>query len=207
MITRIPIADAIDHFKAKNVKIEVGPSLRYRHIYDYTGQASRRKFIVIFMPYWEHVTEFILKIIREVDWNNIPVKIKFHPTTDCEKYTTIIPNEISVTDESISELFTKARMVVGRSCGSQVEAVACGIPVIDIDNPNIFSHDHLPKTGKGVIWDRATNAQEVNTLIKQFEKLLKFNPDLLREEGLRIRALYFSEPTAEHIDQAFELED
>jgi len=63
----------------------------------------------------------------------------------------------------------------------------------------------MPKIGKGIIWDRASNADEVIRHVKKFQKMLKSNPKLIQEEGLRLKSLYFSEPTEELINRAFEL--
>ena len=95
---------------------------------------------------------------------------------------------------------------MGGASGAQLLLAARGIPVIDISHPAELNHDHMPlKIGKGVIWDRATSADGVTNLLKQFEESLKNNPSELREESLRLKGLYFSEPTEGLIDRAFGL--
>jgi hypothetical protein len=189
-------------FESDNIKVEVGPNFRYKNIYEVGSQVSKGEFILILMSYFDHVTDFILSIICDVEWS-VPVKIKFHPITDQKKYKAKISKKIFVTDESISDLLPRTLMGVGRATGVQLQLAACGIPVIDIENPNEFSLDTMPEAGKGIIWDRATNAEEVTKLARQFQKSLQSNPDRLREEGLRLKSLYFSKPTEELINRAF----
>ena len=192
-------------FPSDNIQVEVGPSLRDKFIYEYDAQTSKGEFILVLMPYHKHVVDFILSLICKVNWS-VPVKIKFHPITDQKEYEARIPNMFSVTNELISDLLPGALMAVGRGTGAQIQVAACGIPVIDIKNPNEFSHNAMPKTGKGIIWDRATTAEEVNSLAEQFLKSMQSNPIRLQEEGLRIKSLYFSEPSEKLIHHAFSLD-
>ena len=192
-------------FRSDNIEVGVGPSLRDKFIFEYDAQASKGEFILILMPYHDHVANLILSTACKVDWS-VPVKIKFHPITDRKIYEARIPDKFSVTDEPIPGLLSKVLIAVGRASGAQVQVAACGIPVIDIEDPNKFSHDAMPQTGKGIIWDRATNADEVTRLVEQFLESIQSNPNLLREEGLRLKSLYFSEPNEELIHSAFRLD-
>ena len=97
-------------------------------------------------------------------------------------------------------------MVVGHSSGTLVEAAALGIPVIDILDSGEFSHDYMPEMGKGILWDEALDAGEVARRVSQFQEILQSNPSLLKEEGARLRSVYFTEPTDELIGQAFGLD-
>jgi len=192
-------------FDSNKVKVEVGPTLREKYIFELGEQSSDGEFILVLMSYYTHVTDFMLKTICEVDWC-VPVKIKFHPTDDLRKYDAKVLQNFSITDEPLSDLLPKARIVLGRASGAQLQAIVCGTPVIDIENPAEFSHNLMPKTGKGIIWDHAANADEVTKLVRQFQESLLSNPIRLREEGLRIKSLYFSEPTEELINRAFGLD-
>jgi hypothetical protein len=191
-------------FKMDHIFVKVGPALRYRYLFNDAPKPLKGEIILVVLPYWDHLIRDILEIIHDVDWPK-PLKIKFHPTVDWKKYKKMIPLKFSVTSESLHELFFSSNMVVGDSTGAIIEAVALGIPVINISKPTSFSHEYLPKTGKGIIWDQAKEAGEVSTLITHFQKILKENPEKLKEEGARLKSLYFAEPTDELIDQAFEL--
>ena len=47
---------------------------------------------------------------------------------------------------------------------------------------------------------------EIKILIEKFQSNLKKNPESLQEEGRKMRAYCFSEPTEKLINKAFELE-
>ena len=163
------------------------------------------EIILVLMPFWDHVVRHILTIIREVDWP-VPVETKFHPSTDRKMYEHYLPEGVLVTDENLPELLLRTRMIVGRDSGTQVEAAALGIPVIDIRVPDQFSHGCMPETGKGILWNEAVGAGEVARRVSQFQEILQSNPSLLKEEGARLRSTYFTEPTDELIGQAFGLD-
>ena len=189
-----------------SVKVEVGPALRYKHLFkDAQEESFSGEIILVVLPYWDHLVCEILGIISDIDWPK-PVKIKFHPTMNWESYEQIIPKNFTVTIESIQKLLPRAFMVVGSSTGAMVEALALGIPVISVNKLNSLSHDVMPDIGQGVIWDRAEDAEGVRNLIVQFKKIIDKNSIQLKKEGARIKSFYFSEPVDEQIGQAFELE-
>jgi hypothetical protein len=193
-------------FKSNKIKIDVGPTLRDDTLFDDIPiDPSNGDYILVLMSYYNYITDYVLRIICDVEWN-LPVKIKFHPTTNFKKYKMKVPKFFSVTNEELSDLLPKVKVVVGGATGAQLLLAARGIPIIDISHPTELNHDHMPLTlGKGVIWDRATSADGVTKLLMQFDGSLKNNPSKLREESLRLKELYFSEPTEGLIDRAFGL--
>jgi len=192
-------------FESENVPVDVGPAFRYAHLFDADIHPEEGKVILVLMPFWDLVTRHILQVIHEVEWP-VPVEIKFHPSTDRKIYENSLPEGFLVTDENLPELLLRAQMVVGHSSGTLVEAAALGIPVIDILDSGEFSHDYMPEMGKGILWDEALDAGEVARRVSQFQEILQSNPSLLKEEGARLRAVYFTEPTDELIGQAFGLD-
>jgi hypothetical protein len=96
-------------------------------------------------------------------------------------------------------------MVVGHG-GLLVEAAALGIPAIDIQNRLEFGYDYMPELGKGILWDKATNANDVTRLISEFRKSLELDSPRLKKEGEQIKSNIFSEPTDGLIGKAFELD-
>ena len=139
-----------------------------------------------------------------MDWP-APILIKFHPTTKWEKYKTNIPDNFSITTEPLSLLLPRGLIVIGHSSGTLIEAAVLGVPVIDIQCPGKFNHDYMPEVGRGILWDKADNAKEVEILLKKFISTIKTNPDKLKEEGKKIRSFCFSEPTEELVNLALEL--
>ena len=191
--------------ESERVQVEAGPALRYVHLFNAEIHPPDGGIILVLMPFWDHVVRYILKIIHDVEWP-VPVEIKFHPSTDKKIYENSVPEGVFVTDKNLPELLPRALMAVGHSSGTLVEATTLGNPVIDIHDPGDFSHDHMPEMGKGILWDQAVDAGEVARLVSQFQEVLQSDPSRLKEEGARLRSVYFAEPTDELIGQAFGLD-
>ena len=147
----------------------------------------------------------ILKIISEVNWP-APVEIIFHPSTDVGEFMQDQSNQFSVTNKTLPDLLARAQIVVGHCSGALVEAATLGIPVIDIKSSEEFSHDYMPETGKGILWDQAVGARGITQLVSKFQVSLQSHPSRLKEEGAKLRDAYFSEPTDKLIGKAFELD-
>jgi hypothetical protein len=192
-------------FKSENTQVNVGPSLRYTYLFNTKIQPSEGTIILVLLPFGGETVSNILRILCEVDWS-MPVEIKFHPSTNRKILKTNLPKKSLVTNKNLPELLMKAQIVIGGGSGSQVEAAALGIPVIDIQEPYKFSYNFMPEIGRGILWDRAADAEGVTRIVDRFQETLRLSPLRLREEGDRLKSVYFSEPTDELIGQAFELD-
>ena len=191
-------------FDSEQIRVDIGPSWRYKYLFQSDGKNIKNDSILVLMPYWDFAISYILEVIQAVDWP-APILIKFHPTTKWEKYRTKIPDNFSITNETLSLLLPKGLVVIGHSSGTLIEAAVLGIPVIDIQCPGKFNHDYMPEVGKSFLWDKAENAKEVEILLKKFLSTLEKNPEKLKEEGKKIRSICFSEPTDELANLALEL--
>jgi hypothetical protein len=191
-------------FELENIPVSIGPALRYAYLFDEKDYQANRDIVLVVMPFVNSMIQHILKVIREVDWP-VPVEIKFHPSTDINKYDSEELNRFFVTNQALSELLPKVLVVVGHG-GLLVEALALGLPAIDIHKQLEFNHDYMPELGKKILWDRATNANDITRLINEFQKSLELDSPRLKKEGEQIKSNIFSEPTDELIGKAFELD-
>jgi hypothetical protein len=192
-------------FESEHTQVNIGPSLRCAHLFNTEINPSEGTIILVLMPIWDDAVSNILRILCEIDWT-MPVEIKFHPSTNRKILKTSLPKKSLVTDKNLPELLMRAQIVIGGGSGSQVEAAALGIPAIDIQVPNRFSYCCMPEMGRGILWDRATDAEGVTGIVNRFREALRLNPLQLKEEGARLKSAYFSEPTDELIGRAFELD-
>ena len=188
----------------KVIPEEVGPSLRYGKLFGVKADPAMGDIILILLPYHDHVSRYVLELIKGVAWP-AAVMIKFHHTAEKDKYAAHISSEFSVTDEDLYVLFCRARMVVGRSTGALVEAACLGIPVIDVAGSARLSHDYMPEYGRGVLWDKAIHKEDVCRFVRQFEEALRLDAFALRVMGEKMRDKYFCEPTDEQFIRAFDL--
>jgi hypothetical protein len=188
----------------KSTLEEVGPSLRYWKLFQVKADPAKGNIILVLLPYWESSINNILNLIKQIDWP-AEIVIKFHPAVEQNKYTSQIPSMFTVTDKDLYSLFGIARMVIGQSTGTMVEAASLGIPVIDIVDPEKFSHSFMPECGREVLWDKATHVEDLYRHMRQFEDSIRLDPSQLLVMGEKIRDNYFCKPTEEQIVRAFDL--
>jgi hypothetical protein len=112
---------------------------------------------------------------------------------------------MKIVDNDIYALFNRVGCVIGKSTGALVEATSLGIPVINIETGLGVSHNFLPKFGKGIIWENASNGAEIVKWIKIFSNLTTTKSDLIHSIAEKHKKMFFCEPTNEKIDEIFGL--
>jgi hypothetical protein len=192
------------NFGLKIIPEEVGPSLRYEKLFRVKVDPSRGGIVLIVLPWSAQISRYVLEFIKEIDWP-AAVVVKAHPTVSLDQYAVHTASKFSVTDEDLYALFSRARMVVGRSTGALIEAACLGIPVIELAESTQFSHDCMPEYGRGVLWDKAIHEEDASRLVRQFEEALRLDASKLQVMGEKMRDKYFCEPTEEKYIRAFDL--
>ena len=190
--------------KKSKVNIQIGPSLRYKNMFQPQVVPAKREDILVLFSYWEYEISNILNCLKGVSCKG-KVRMKFHPLTNTEKFMGQIGGNAEIVKGDIYSQFKAVGMVIGSATGALVEAASLGIPVINIVNKKQFSHMYFPEFGKGLIWDSATTNTEVLRLIEKFDFALKNEEEKLTKAALKMREMFFCEPTEKKIIEAFDL--
>ncbi len=190
--------------KKSKVDFQIGPALRYRKVFQSQMTPSMREDILVLFPYWEYEISNIWNCLKGLPFRGA-IKVKFHPSTDVRKYMELICGNICIVEGDVYSHFKQVRMVIGSATGALVEAASLGIPVINIVNKTQFPHMYLPDIGKGVLWDTAATNAELLELIAKFDYALKNEEVKLVESAIKIKEMFFCEPTEEKIIEAFDI--
>ncbi len=190
--------------KDSSLKFEVGPSMRYFRLFQTTVDTKGKTSLLVLMPFFEYEIDKILLMIDEAQLS-IELFVKFHPATDENKYAHRMKGKMKIVDDDIYALFNRIGCVMGKSTGALVEATSLGIPVINIETGLGVSHNYLPKFGKGIIWENASNGAEIVEWIKIFSDLTTTKSDLIHSIAEKHKEMFFCEPTDEKIDEIFGL--
>lgn len=184
----------------------VGPSLRYRRLLDAEVGGTSKEYLLVALPYLptEEMEKF-LSIINDASGQiKEKIFIKSHPAPNMAAYRKTLP-QAQITDRDIYELFKAAKIVIGAAGGTLIEAVSLGIPAIYLKNNTEVEFNPLPEYGKGVIWDEASNAEELNACVKRLEAALEQRAGDINSFAYRFRRDFFSGCDEESIKKAFEL--
>lgn len=187
------------------LKWRVGPSLRYRKMFDSANiLPARASKLLVVLPFWGKEIEAVIDMIGQIN-SPYPIMWKFHPATNHQIYRKRIAQNMEIVQGDIQEIFGKSRIIIGKSTGSLLEAACLGIPVISLDNKSKFSHNYLPELGKGIIWEEATSLAGILEVIKAFDLRLKEDPDSFTQMRNKYRELFFCKPSEEKIIETFDL--
>ena len=190
--------------KESRVNFHLGPALRYGRIFQLQMAPSSKEDILVLLPYWEYEISNILDCIKDLPCKGI-IKMKFHPSTNISKFSKLMNENVHIVHGDLYSQFEQVRMVIGAATGALVEAASLGIPVINVVNKTQFSHIYLPDFGRGVLWDSASTNDELLSLQKKFDFLLENEEEKLAESALKMKELFFCEPTEGKIVEAFDL--
>ena len=181
------------------IKYDIGVSLRYKNIFRFEG-IEEEKNILLLGSYNEIDTKFMLDSVKTFNH----VVFKNHPAVNIKSLGKLSKN-ISISDESIYELFKKTKIVIGTASGASVEAVSCGISVIIIASQENLTANPLFAKGQGKIWDIVF---DVNDLDKIFKKLIEYrvhNKPKIIEIANWYKDNLFVEPSEKNIIRVFDL--
>lgn len=185
----------------------VGPSLRYRHIFEEQPRKPKKYAILVLLPYLENEINNIINILKTTDDKLMldNLFIKFHPATNKKQFAKLLPSSAKVVDWELKKIFESTKIVIGNSSGALVEAVSKSIPVIVIKNQNTLNFNYLAEMGKGIIWDYVHDRKELKQLLKFFRNNVISNEKEIREIAEWYKKNLFSEPTTNNIIKAFDL--
>ena len=183
----------------------VGPALRYKPVFERELTPNPEDPVLFLLSYHPDETRRCLALARPLADAGITAAFKFHPATKVGDFSDLLPGNARLIKEGLSEALQGVSLVIGAGSGALCEAVAMGVPAVNVEPVDGLGLNYLPDYGQGELWERATNAEE---LFAAREKLLDNirKADHKRSESVRaFRELIFGEPTGEKIVQTFDL--
>ncbi len=186
-----------------NLYYRVGPSLRYKKVFERESDYKSSDSILVLLPYWTSECRHILNILIGIRAQyKRKILLKFHPTTDLQEFEKYF-HHLKYTEKDLYELFLDSVAVIGSESGSLVEVIAMACPVIYIKNPKRYNHNPLPDIGRGKVWDIAVTGEDVEELLNRI--LNQKNNNMVEQYAKDYRQLLFNEPTEANIIKAFDL--
>ena len=183
----------------------VGPALRYKPVFERELAPDPDGPALFLLSYHPDETRRCLALAKPLAEAGIATAFKFHPATSVEDFRDLLPADARLVKGGLSEALEGVSLVIGAGSGALCEAVAMGVPAVNVEPAEGLGLNYLPDYGQGELWDRASSAEE---LLAARQKLLDNarQGDNKRAEATRtLRNLVFGEPTVEKIVQTFDL--
>lgn len=189
------------HYLLKREKViyRLGVSLRYSDVFTFSG-IKKGENILLLGSYFESETKYLLKSIRNFE----NVVFKNHPAFNIAKLGPL-PDNVTLTNESVYTLFETAESAIGTASGSLLEAVACGVSVLILASQKNLTANPLVEYGKGKIWDIAYTTDEIPALYDKLMTYRKHNKPEIQELSEWYKNNFFIEPTEQNILKAFDI--
>lgn len=137
----------------------VGCSLRYGPLFDFTVPLEPGKTILFLVSHWVGPEEQLMKRLKETTAQGMPVTVRLHPTHDVDLWRQALPQGTCISTSTLEEDFRAANIVVGIETGAMVEAVAHGIPVVNLALPGEADLGWMPDLGRDEIWFNASTPE------------------------------------------------
>ena len=162
--------------------------------------------ILALLSYHPDEVRRVLQMLLPLAEQGTEITYKFHPATQPEHFSAWLPVSPIIAQGSLKTALQSIRYkkgaVLGSGSGSLAEAVAVGIPVLAVQDPEPdLSLNYLPEYGKGLLWESVEDAGDIKAALQKLTAARGYpeRPLLLRN----FRELLFTEPTPERIGRDF----
>jgi hypothetical protein len=189
--------------KSDTVKFEVGPSLRYKKLFETNiPKLVDRESIAVLLSYILEDAKSVLKLIGRFDADK-NIIIKPHPATDIDLIKHLLKPNYTVSSSDIYEIAKNAKFVVASATGAMIELASLGVPIISVSGENAFDCNIMIGLGKSVLWYDVGSEKELTDVVRLIN-IANNDDSVLREIGRQYKQMFFNEPSIENIKKAFD---
>jgi CDP-glycerol glycerophosphotransferase (TagB/SpsB family) len=104
-------------------------------------------------------------------------------------------------EKSLEKLLYSADVLITEASSTCLEALACGIPVIMMENINAITYDPIPKNIPNKMYKKIRTQQQLIDAIQYYISQIELGKIQQKVEGLKIRKKYFEPITSKGIDR------
>jgi hypothetical protein len=195
----------------------VVPSLRTQHVWEWDlnsqnfQNVTKKSNVLVTLPESIHSAFRIVEELFELTKQDLIASdfinfiIKIHPncsiSEEFKRLKSLVSNQFTFSEEkSFSVLLKKVDVLLTEASGSSLEALACGIPVIIMENNYGINHSLIPEDIPKSLYQKTKTPRQLGVAIKKFV----FLPPQIRKKnkmmGKKIRDDYFEPVSQKGID-------
>lgn len=194
-----------------DLDVIVTPSFRSRHVWNNNSLNLKNETftILVTLPISLKTSFNIMELLKTVVESKSISKQKFifiikpHPTNSVDKlkksFSQQIPLAFYFTKESFNELILKVDLLVTEASSTSLEALACGVPVIIIENMHGLTYNPISNSIPRELYTICSSPEQ---LISAFNTYMNMSSEDVKNQkaaGSRIRADYFEPVTEEGV--------
>ena len=162
-----------------NLKVNVVPAFRFHCVWKERNYFPDSEYftVLIALPILLEEASMILRMmaqsLEQLHSPKLRIWIKPHPANSTHQikqaFSEMWPKQFIFVKGTFNEFVEKSDLLLGNISSSSVEALAKGVPVIIIGNPNGLTHNPIHKSIKEDIWCLCKSSKELSDGIKFFQ--------------------------------------
>ena len=200
-----------------NLETIVIPSFKSQYVWKSSENILiQSKYIVLItlpisINYSILIIDRLVNVCNAIDMKSYKIKflIKPHPAQSLNKIKNNLPelpNYISLTKEkSFVKLLFSANLLISEASSTCLEAMACGIPVIMMENEEGLTYDPIPTRISEKLYRKVRSQEHLIEALKYF---INLSPNKIKEQQIlseAIREDYFEPLTKDGIDRFLDI--
>jgi hypothetical protein len=203
-----------------NLEVMVIPSFKSQHVWECDFEQRRKGLgnVLVTLPISlktsKRVLEQLLEASKLVDCEGkkIVYTIKSHPTHEPDKIkinmgVELLDSFVFTSEKALPPLLHRSELLISEASSTCLEALACGIPVIVVENQEGLTFDPIPRS---IPNEMVRKTRSVSQLVEAIEHYV--HADIEKQKqfqllGQEIRSDYFEPLSKEGIDRFFDIEN
>ena len=201
---------------ALDLNVKTAPSFRFKHVWnqDTTKPDPDYFTVLVTLSQITKLTVNVLKIVNEgMDVKNskcLRFWIKPHPSISEDSlrkwWNSKWPEAFIIIQGEASYYLPRSDILISGVSSICLEAIAFGIPVIEIESTSGLSYNSIPKEVPKDLWRQCRTSQQVFEEIQYFKNLSPKETRKRQELNSQVRKKYFEPVTKESVYKFLELE-
>jgi len=177
-------------------------SVRNTEVFKYKSSKNAKEFLLL-LPYIESEAKKMTQIfINSLSFLVCP-KIKLHPVLGKGVLSKFNLDQDIVADDDFYSMVSKTGVIFTSVGGAALEAISMGISIIIFKDHKEPQINPLIELGKGIIWDEASNSDELISKFSSLMQLRQDNYEKVEKLSLEYQRLFFTNPSSELIKETY----
>jgi hypothetical protein len=155
--------------------VSAAPAFRMKHVLNFKKIIKKKNTIILAMPMSLVESSEIVNLSLLIDLpENLKFELKVHPTITIEEFKKIIPQsvnrKIEFKKQSLSNLLSKACLVITSASSSALDAVLCGVSVVILGSRTTYTNNPLDGIVSSKNWVVCYTSTELQNAIINSQK-------------------------------------
>lgn len=144
------------------IPARVGVSMRYKDMLETPALKELGDDVLILLSYNKEASRRLLELLNLTTcFTGLKLLVRVHPSQSCQEWEALLPSSATISSAELVDDIHSAQVVIGTETGALVEAVAFGIPTVEVDTMGPNALMYMPELGRDDIWFHARSVEDL----------------------------------------------